>query len=193
MVETGPPAKSQELALFLAGDPATVAAVRKVIESVVSQRRYGIPSSERQDVVQHTLADLCRQIRKEEFRLRKGLACLAGFLAQCRCVDWFRRRHLTEPVPEGMPDTRDCPEDVVSRNEIEALATKIMRALPPACRWLMEMVIGQELTYAEVAAMTGRSQGALRVEMCTCLKKARVIHKALTDGGTADPRRGDRR
>jgi RNA polymerase sigma factor (sigma-70 family) len=193
MAKTGPPAKSQELALFLAGDPATVAAVRKVVESVVSQRRYGIPSAERQDLVQHALADLCRQISKEGFRLRKGLACLAGFLAQCRCVDWFRRRHPAEPIPDEVPDTRECQEDVISRNEIEVLATRIMRALPPACRWLMEMVIGQELSYAEVAAMTGRSQGALRVEMCTCLKKARVIHKALTDGSLVGPRRGGRR
>jgi DNA-directed RNA polymerase specialized sigma24 family protein len=181
MSEQDPPAKPSEIELFLAGDPTTIASVRKIIDSVISHRKYGIPRSERQDLAQQTLADLCRVARKPGFLVVKTLSCLVAYMAHCRCVDWLRKRQDLEAIPAGYADTAGSDKQI-RITTTDDLTTKIMEKLPPACRWLMEMVIGLDIPYADVAAMTGRSEGALRVQMWTCLKKARKIHQNL-DGG----------
>lgn len=193
MEEHGPPAKSIEIELFLAGDPATVASVRKIIDSVVSHRKYGIPRGERPDIAQQTLADLCRAARKPGFRLAKALACLAAYMAHCRCVDWLRGREQLEAIPDGLPDTARRPDETILLMDDRDLTTKIMKRLPPACQWLMVMVIGLEMPYAEVSAMSGRSEGALRVQMWSCLRKARKIHQALDGGSGGRPGKGKKR
>jgi len=181
MSEKDPPAKSGEIELFLAGDPATVASVRKIVESVVSHRKYGIPRSERPDLVQQTLTDLCRAARKPGFQLVKALACLVAYLAHCRCVDWLRHRQPTEAIPDGIPGTAAPDARMRLTGDLD-LTTRIMERLPPGCRWLMEMVIGLDIPYADVSTITGRSEGALRVQMWDCLRKARKIHQMLTRG-----------
>jgi DNA-directed RNA polymerase specialized sigma24 family protein len=186
MSNDDPPAKSREIELFLAGDPSTVASVRKIIESVVSHRKYGIPRNERPDIVQQTLADLCRTARKPDY-IVKTLPCLVASMAHCRCVDWLRnvrerRLQGMEPLPDGMVDPGPGPDRQILLTDDVMITTRIMERLPPACRWLMEMVIGLDIPYADVAAMTGRSEGALRVQMWSCIRKARKIHQSL-DGG----------
>ncbi|HET8945379.1 MAG TPA: sigma-70 family RNA polymerase sigma factor [Candidatus Polarisedimenticolia bacterium] len=181
MDEQEPPAKSREIELFLAGDPATVASVRKIAESVVSHKKYGIPRSDRPDIVQQTLADLCRAARKPGY-IVKTLPCLVAYMAHCRCVDWLRKLQPMEVIPAGVVDPGPGPDKQILLTDDAILTTKIMERLPPACRWLMEMVIGLDIPYADVAGMTGRSEGALRVQMWSCIRKARKIHQSL-DGG----------
>jgi DNA-directed RNA polymerase specialized sigma24 family protein len=182
MNEPGPPPKGDEVELFLAGDAATIASVRKIIESVVSHRKYGIPRNERPDIVQQALADLCRAARKPGFRLLKTLACLVSYLAHCRCVDWWRERQETEALPEGLADTARRPDEMILLTDDRELTTRIMKRLPPGCYWLMVMVLGLEIPYAEVSTMTGRSEGALRVQMWSCVRKARKVHQMLNGG-----------
>jgi RNA polymerase sigma factor (sigma-70 family) len=183
MAEKGPPAKSRELALFLAKDPDTVEAVTAIIEAVVAHGKYRIPPEERQDIVQQSLTHLWVQVLDPDFRLRKTLACAAAFTAQCRCVDWWRRRHPTEAIPPGLPDPARRPDETTDDNERRRLATLIKERLSPACRSLLDWIFGQELSYADVASRTGRKPGTLRGEMFTCIKKAREIHDELTGGG----------
>jgi|KBSSwiStaDraftv2_1062776.scaffolds.fasta_scaffold144630_2 DNA-directed RNA polymerase specialized sigma24 family protein len=187
------PAMSKEIELFLAGDPSTVASVRKIIESVVSHKKYGIPRGERPDIAQQTLADLCRAARKPGY-IVKTLPCLVAYMAHCRCVDWLRKLKETEVIPDGLIDPRPGPDKEILLTDDVILTTKIMEKLPPACRWLMEMVIGLDIPYADVAAMTGRSEGALRVQMWSCLRKARKVHPGH-DGGRprgAPPKDGNK-
>jgi len=204
MSNDDPPAKSREIELFLAGDPSTVASVRKIIESVVSHKKYGIPRGERPDIVQQTLADLCRAARKPDYVV-KTLPCLAAYMAHCRCVDWLRKQRERrfrglEPVPDGLVDPKPGPDQQILVTDDVLITTRIMERLPPACRWLMEMVIGLDIPYADVAAMTGRSEGALRVQMWSCIRKARKIHQDLNGGpprgthprGTTPPRDGNK-
>ena len=66
-----------------------------------------------------------------------------------------------------------------------------MNQLAPGCRELIEKHVFQGLSYGEIAASTGRTEGALRVEMHKCLGKARELTRrrlarpgGLNGGGT---------
>jgi len=156
---------------FLDGDPETLDQARRLVESVV--RHHGIPSAERADTVQQVLTDAFKRLRTPGFTLRKDVACLLGKIAHARCLDWRNRQRPTVPVREDIPDPGIGPYGVILENERRWSATLALRRLTPSCRRLIDLHIYHEVPYAVIATLLGRSEGALRVEMCNCLKKAR--------------------
>jgi RNA polymerase sigma factor (sigma-70 family) len=167
--------KAAELTAFLAGEPGTLALARRVIELVAVT--HGIPASDREDIVQTTLMQALEKAREPGFQLEIGLKAFLRKVAHCRCVDWRRerKRRRTEPIPPDIHSHRPGPDDVFLRNERLRRATKAMESLSPSCRRLIKLVIQDNLTYAQVAEMTSKDEGALRVQMCHCLKKLRGL------------------
>jgi RNA polymerase sigma-70 factor (ECF subfamily) len=160
---------------ILEGDATALEAARRVVQAVARYGGYGIPAADRADIVQQTLLDACAALAKPDFRLRHSLGRLLRTLAHRRCVDWVRRRRPTDPIGDDLVDPDRGAEAHLLDNERRRLATWIVGELDPPCRELIRLHVYENLSYAEIAARTGRSPGALRVEMCTCLKKARAL------------------
>lgn len=172
---------------FLAGDPGVYAEARRAAENVVSRRVHGIPPAEREDIVQETLLATYEAFSEDGFRLRKGLGPFVGRLAKCRCLDWRRRQKMTVEVPPDIADPKRGPDGDFEANERDHEATKVLKALSAAHRRLIDLHFRRRLPYAVIAAMTGRSEGALRVEMCEGLRKARRILDEIRRRGPAPP------
>jgi len=140
---------------------------------------YDIPSSEQADIVQTVLYEACQAVARPDFKLRKEFGHFIRTLAHRRCIDWWRRNRPNVPMELDRPSLSPLPDEKILANERLALATEIVNQLPPTCRELIEKHIFAGLPYAEIAATTGRTEGALRVEMCKCLEKARQLARRL--------------
>jgi RNA polymerase sigma factor (sigma-70 family) len=176
-------AGSDPIARFLKGEEQDLRAARATVESVLRFGGYAIPATEREDIVQEVLLDACRALGSPGFRIRRSLDSFLRTLAHRRCIDWRRRRRREQPLNELLPDGGPDPQVTALANERRRLATWIIGSLSVSCRELIRMHVQQNLRYEEIAGRTGRSEGALRVEMCKCLKEARaLVEKNLRRG-----------
>ena len=136
-----------------------------------------IPSSEQQDIIQTVLAKACQAMARPDFEFQKDPAALIRTLAHRACINWFRKRRPDVPMEIDRPSLSPLPLEKVIANERRELATEILKQLSPGCRELIEKHVFQGLSYGEIAAATGRTEGALRVEMHKCLGKARELSR----------------
>lgn len=152
-------------------------------------RIYPIPSSEQADIVQTVLAHACQAMAKPDFTVQKDLGAFIRTLAHRSCINWLRKPPPNVTVPIDRPSLSPLPLEKMIANERQGLATQILERLAPTCRELIQKHVYEGLSYAEIAAATGRTEGALRVEMCKCLKKAKDLAQEFSrppDGGGRD-------
>jgi RNA polymerase sigma factor (sigma-70 family) len=138
-----------------------------------------IPRSEQQDIVQTVLATACQAMARPDFEFRKEPGVFIRTLAHRACINWFRKFRPDVPIEFDRPSISPLPLDKIIAHERKVLATEIMNQLSPACRELIQKHLFEGLSYGEIAAATGRSEGALRVEMTRCLRKARELSRRL--------------
>ncbi len=163
------------------GDRAAYAALLRdcvpIIQAVA--RRQGVPPDRVDDVVQDVLLTVHR-VRQTYDPARPFTAWLRA-IAQRRAVDLLRRqgrqgaRELHAPLAyEGHPDPADSPERSLERDRQAHALRAAIAALPPGQREAVEQLGLQERTSAEAASATGRTTGALRVNLHRALKALRA-------------------
>lgn len=158
---------------FLDGDAYLHARTQAAL--VIRSRRYRIRVSDQADLIQTVLAEACEAMAGPEFTFQKSIGAFIRTLAHRRCIDWVRRNRPNSPLEIDRPSLSPLPDEKIIANERAVLATEILSQLSPTCRELIQKHIFQGLSYAEIAAGTGRTEGALRVEMHKCLGKAREL------------------
>lgn len=146
-----------------------------VIRSVA--RRQGVPVDLLDDVVQETLITVHR-VRQTYDPRRSYHAWLAAIAAR-RAIDALRqhgrrdRRELHEPAAlENHPDGQ-LASDAAEQAQRAASLREAIATLPPGQREAVEQLGLRERSLAEVAALTGRSTGALKVNLHRALKALR--------------------
>jgi len=163
--------------------------VRKLVRRVVRFRGYYIPADERADVVQEVMLEVWRSVSGAGSEAPRSVEALVRSIAYRRCVDWMRRRRASRAI-EGLPvETARGPDAEYDDAEQRRLGMLILARLRPPCRELFRLHAVLHLSYRQIGERLGRSEGALRTQMCECLKEAREIHRRLAAGrGTgADP------
>ena len=168
--------ESDRLRRFLDGEAYSYARAQAAL--VVRGYRK-IPRSEQQDIVQTVLAKACQAMARPDFALRKDPGVFIRTLAHRACINWFRRHRPNVPMEIDRPSLSPLPLEKIIANERRLLATEILSRMSPGCRELIEKHVFQGLSYAEIAAATGRTEVALRVEMHKCLGKARELTRRL--------------
>lgn len=138
-----------------------------------------IPRAEQQDIVQTVLAKACQAMARPDFQFRKEPGVFIRTLAHRACINWFRKYRPDVPMEYDRPSASPLPLEKIIAHERKVLATEILNQLSPACRDLIQKHLFEGLSYADIAAATGRSEGALRVEMTRCLRKARELSRRL--------------
>ncbi|HXT36794.1 MAG TPA: sigma-70 family RNA polymerase sigma factor [Chloroflexota bacterium] len=83
------------------------------------------------------------------------------------CVSW-------ETLPEALhPRAGENDESRMIRREALASLAELVAALPPAKRELLALRFGADLSYAEIAIVIGKREGAIKQEMSRLLRQLR--------------------
>lgn len=146
-----------------------------VIRSVA--RRQGVPVDLLDDVVQETLITIHR-VRHTYDPSRSYHAWLAAIAAR-RGIDALRqhgrrdRRELHEPLAvENFAEEGEA-SDATEHDQRAAALREAIATLPPGQREAVEHLGLRERSLAETAELTGRSTGALKVNLHRALKALR--------------------
>jgi RNA polymerase sigma factor (sigma-70 family) len=123
-----------------------------------------------EDVLQETF--LAAYAGRQQYRgSAQPLAWLLG-IARRRCADRLRQPENLELVERDERDSHDLAQAVVNALTLE----EAVQALPSTLQEALELIVLQQLTYKEAAALLGTPQGTLkwRVHEATRLLRLRL-------------------
>lgn len=125
--------------------------------------RFGIGESESRDIVHDTFI----RIHDRAVTLQNGMAFRPWILTIARHLILNKKRNdrlVFGEVPDAAsPD--EGPLGAVVRQDASHFLWACIDALDPASREILELRITQELSYREIAAMTGMTEEAVRTRL----------------------------
>jgi RNA polymerase sigma factor (sigma-70 family) len=155
--------------------------VASLVQRVIRFRTFYVPEEERADLVQEVMLQVWRAVAVREGVAPRNFDGFVRSIAYRRCVDWVRQRvQKVVDLPPAPPG--DSPDEALQRREENRLGREILRELRPACRELIRLHAGLQLPYREIAASQGRTEAAVRTQMCACLAEARRMLERLLRG-----------
>ena len=169
------------MAAAQAGDRAAYAALLQDCVPIVQAvaRQQGVPPSRVDDVVQDVLLTVHRV--RHAYDPARAFTAWLRVIAQRRIIDLLRRhgrqgaRELHAPLAyDTYPDPAVGPERSLDRTRGASTLRAAIAALPPGQREAVEQLGLQERTLAEAAGATGRTTGALKVNLHRALKALRA-------------------
>ena len=125
---------------------------------------------EADDIVQDALVTLW-QLAEKGYPIRDAEA-LAVKITKTRCVERYRRQHIRfeplsdQPVPGGFSATADTDE-----TDIDTIRNIVQKDLTDSQRKLVALRNEQGMSLDEIAAVTGRPKGSIKVALSTARKK----------------------
>lgn len=143
-------------------------------------RRQGVPADRVDDVVQDVMLTIHR-VRHTYDPNRPFMPWLRA-ITQRRAIDalrrsgrqWERERHAPLAY-DAHPDTQPAADEMILQSGRATRLAAAVARLPPGQRQAVEQIGLQERTLAEAAAITGRSTGALKVNLHRALNSLRLI------------------
>jgi RNA polymerase sigma factor (sigma-70 family) len=159
---------------FGRGDPQAAREVRERVRKIVGYRAYGMGREDRRDVEQEVMIQLWQLASRRDGGEASGFWGLVEVVAARRCIDWLRRRREHLELSPAFAGGADPLADALGR-ERRSLGEEALRRLGPACRELVRLHLGDGLDYRELAQLLGRTEGALRVQMHRCVRRAAEI------------------
>lgn len=174
---------AQLAAAFLSGEPAAVRKVREWVDTTLGRYR-GRLAGELEDVEQDVVLDLMEALAAGRFRAESRLETYVRSYARFQCIDRLRaqgRRDMVELGEETAVSDADSPLDELTRREADALALRVLEALPEGCRELWGL-IAKGLSYQQMSSMLGAGEGAIRVRVHRCRQRALEIRRRLQSG-----------
>lgn len=173
------------------GEPDAVHMVRERVRKILGFQRLRIPASEREDLEQEVMTELWQAVNRSSFDFTAGFWGFVEIVTSRRCIDWLRKRKDQVPVVEGLRDERENPFDKVQRSERAAIAARIIQAMDSNCREILVMRFQKGMGYGEISERLGKSEGAMRVQMHRCVKRAREMFQSVDSPRIEDYRRDD--
>ena len=171
------------------GEAEAVGQVRLRVARILRGRGLRIPPQERDDLEQQIVTEVWQGVNRSSFDAAMGLWGFVEVVSSRRCIDWLRsRRQARDPLDEEMRDRGADPLQVSLREERSRRASQIVASLEPACRDLVLMRFRDDLPYRRIAERLGKDEGAVRVQMYRCIRRAR---RAADDLPGADRETGE--
>lgn len=172
--------RSAQMAAAQGGDRAAYEALLRdcvpVIKAVAGRR--GVPPDRSDDVVQDVLLTIHRA--RQTYDPARSFTAWLCVIAERRAIDLLRqmRRHGTRefylPLAfDAYPDEGADPTLRVDHAEAYGRATEALATLPPRQREAVEALVLKEQSLTEAAVATGRTKGALKVNLHRALKALR--------------------
>lgn len=150
---------------ILSGDRKAVEALIRQTESLVAKIICNLIHSkeDRRDVVQDTYSKVFHKIQTFTFQSR--LSTWIGQVAYNTAVNWLRKKQLAYPgnLEEMEPAPGPPPaERAIDQKELSQVLQKHIQRLPPVQQLLVSLFHQQELSYAEIMAITGMPEGTIK-------------------------------
>ncbi|MEM7352193.1 MAG: sigma-70 family RNA polymerase sigma factor [Acidobacteriota bacterium] len=156
-------------------DPALIAKARARVRRLLAYSAFRIPAPDREDLEQEILVQMWQLVSRPGFDDGPGFWKLLEVVSCRRAIDWRRAQRTTETVASDPSDPRPNPLGEVLDDERRHLARQTLEQLPRPCRELVRLHVVEQKSYAEIARLQGRKEGALRVQMFRCVQQARSI------------------
>lgn len=173
---------------FVGGRQRAVEAIDRWLARAAGpfRRRLG---ADMEDVLQEVRIEVLRLVRQGSFRGQSSLKTYLWQVTAHTCIDALRRR-ARRPAPdvldEGEPLAAADPsplDRVLARETDQSLLAVLERASAP-CRELWSLVLAG-LSYREISARLGVTEGALRVRALRCRQRAaETAGRGAVDGRT---------
>lgn len=147
------------------------------VKSVV--RRSGVRPENVDDVVQEVLLTIHRA--RQTFDPSRSFTAWLSAIAQRRAIDALRqqgrkeRRETSDPLRyEAYPDQDTTPEEAWAEERRGRALKEAVAELSPGQREAVESLAVRQLSLGEAAAVTGKTKGALKVNLHRALKALRA-------------------
>lgn len=179
---------------FLLGEPRLVRRVRSWIERA-SQPFVRVLGADAEDLTQEVLLGLTVALREGRFRGDSSFETYVRTFAHYRCID--RRRVDSRRQMVGLEElgVREIEEprvlDDLSRAEEASLAMRVVGEMSESCRELWQMVLAGQ-SYRQMSERLGVSEGALRVRVARCRKRAVELRERLQRSTLGESAEGGR-
>lgn len=154
---------------------------------ILSHGGFSIAAEEREDLEQEIVTEVWQAVNRASFDFSGGFWGFVEVVTARRCIDWLRTQRAKVPLLDEVVSDGTSPLRWTLEQERTALASAVLSALDPQCRELLVHRLGDDLSYGEIARLTGRSEGALRVQLYRCIRRARELMPEL-GGGCAGER-----
>lgn len=164
---------------FLEGDAGAVHRVEGWVRIAASSYRRRLGDSW-EDAVQEALVEVTETLRNDELRQPERLRAWVFRATSHTCLDRIRKAtrwrwsdvedaslHSGEPSPLGR---------LLEEGDVRRLLELVART-PERCRRLWNMILAG-LGYREMSERTGSTEGALRVQVLRCRRRARALAEA---------------
>jgi RNA polymerase sigma factor (sigma-70 family) len=130
--------------------------------------------ADREDLEQEALVDLLEALRQGRFRGEAPLRSYARKLVHHACIDRLRaaRTRRMETL-EGLevPSSEPSAFGRLAEREAVGAALRVFAQVPAECRDLWRAILAGE-SYGEMSRRRGVSEGALRVRVLRCRRRA---------------------
>ncbi len=141
-------------------------------------RRQGVSAGQLEDVVQETLLTVHR-VRHSWDPARPFLPWLSAIAAR-RAIDLLRRhgrqgaREVHEPVLyEAAADEAEAASETLERADAASRLARAVAGLPEGQREAVRLLVMADRSLKEAAAESGRSEGALKVNLHRAIRSLR--------------------
>jgi RNA polymerase sigma factor (sigma-70 family) len=165
----------QVVDLILGGDMHAFGSLVEMTEGLVAQIVYKlIPNEEdRKDVAQDIYLKVYRHLNG--FKFQSKLSTWVGQIAYNTCLNRLQKKQLTIYIPperetEGQEDdprayisrTSDETDRMLLQKELKGLLAAEIGRLPPLYQTLIGLYHQEELSYLEIARITGLPEGTVK-------------------------------
>ena len=172
--------RSAQMAAAQDGDRAAYEALLRdcvpVIKAIAGRR--GVPPDRTDDVVQDVLLTIHRA--RQTYDPARSFTAWLCVISERRAIDLLRQmrrtgtREFHSPLAfDVYPDESADPTRSVDRAEVSGRVTEALATLPPRQREAVETLLLKEQSLTEAAVTTGRTKGALKVNLHRALKALR--------------------
>ena len=167
---------------YLDGEPEAVAEVDQWIQAS-ARAYYRRLSAHWDDVLQDVRLEVFQALGRGEFRGEAQLRTYVWRVVSHTCLDrvraagrWRWTDVETSTEAQEIAEVRETEREVTV--ETADLLSRVLLAVSEDCRRLWHMLV-EGLTYREMSERVGVSEGALRVRVLRCRRRAAEIRRQL--------------
>jgi RNA polymerase sigma-70 factor, ECF subfamily len=149
------------------------------VGKILAHGALQIPPQDRDDLAQEVMTEVWQAVNRSRFDFSSGFWGFVEVVTARRCIDWLRSRKEQLPIPDGLGSPAPGPLTRALDRERSEMASEVLAALHPRCQQLVSLRLRDELSYKEIAEVTGTSEGTVRVQFYRCIRGARGLLKRI--------------
>ncbi len=168
-----------EIARFLEGDNIVFEEIILYYKNALIYYllRYTGSIAEAEEAAEDTFAEL--YINRNGYDGRSSFKTYLYAVARNKAADQHRRNRHNVPLDEEREDIISLEEQIIRGDEANQLKTAMAR-LKSEYREVLHLIVFEEMSYAEAAAVMKKSEGQIKALVFRAKKK---LHKILTEEG----------